>query len=476
MAKGNPPSIPPSIPPESRRRRPSSADAKAVPKRVNEQSQKPVRRDSASQYRSAQARRNSAASSVQNNRSSAASSAQNRRGDTVGQRPKQQPSPERRQPPPSYAPKNAPTFEPRNRNAVNAQSSNHAAERPAQTPNYHYSASPSGSNRPTQHPNRAGVPQSSPKPRRRRRRRPGRVILLLILIFIVAWPIGLMLWASSKIDHIDALSGAPNTPGTTFLVAGSDSRDGTEILDDTEGRRADTIMVLHKAPNGNAYLVSIPRDTWVEVPGYGEAKINASYAYGGEAGLVEAVEGTTGLTVDHFVEVGMSGVTDIVDSMGGIELCLDYDVDDYRSELVWESGCHLADGHTALAFARMRYSDPKGDIGRAERQRQVVGSVVKTAAKPSNLLNPVRQRSMSEAAAGSVVTDPDTSSFELAKMAWYFKKATSSGNSGAPPIATINLETYQGSAVLLDEQLAPKFFEDLATGDLKPEDFNVTTY
>ncbi|MGI6785037.1 MAG: LCP family protein [Gleimia sp.] len=319
-------------------------------------------------------------------------------------------------------------------------------------------------------------PERSTPPRKRKKRRPGLVILLLILILVLAWPIGLMMWASSKIEHINALSGAADTPGTTYLLAGSDARDGTEILDDTEGRRADTIMLLHKAPNGNSYLVSIPRDTWVDVPGYGEAKINASYAYGGEAGLVETVEGTTGLTVDHFVEVGMSGVTDIVDSMGGIELCLDYDVDDPKSELVWESGCHLADGHTALAFARMRYSDPKGDIGRAERQRQVIGSVVKTAAQPKNLLNPIRQKSISKAAAGSVVTDPDTSSFELAKMAWYFKKATSSGNSGAPPIATINLETYQGSAVLLDEDLAPQFFQKLATGDLKPEDFNVTTY
>lgn len=404
---------------------------------------KSVRPDSAAQYRSAQARQNSAGVNSQ----------------------QQRPSPERRQAPPSYAPKNAPSFEPRDRNATNRTPAN-TAPRAVQKPNYQQAGSPSGPNRPT-----------APKPaRRRRRRRPGLVILLLILIFVLAWPIGLMLWASSKIEHIDALSGAPDTPGTTYLVAGSDARDGTEILDDTEGRRADTIMVLHKAPNGNAYLVSIPRDTWVEVPGYGEAKINASYAYGGEAGLVETVEGTTGLTVDHFVEVGMSGVTEIVDSIGGIELCLDYDVDDYRSELVWEAGCHIADGHTALAFARMRYSDPDGDIGRAERQRQVVSSVVKTAAKPSNLLNPVRQRNISEAAAGSVVTDPDTSSFELAKMAWYFKKATSSGNSGAPPIATINLETYQGSAVQLDEQLAPQFFQDLATGDLQPEDFNVTTY
>lgn len=419
-----------------------------MPKREQKQPCKSVRpdsaaqyrSDSASQYRSAQARRNS---------------------DPKANQRAQKPSPDRRQAPPSYAPKNPPSFEPRNRTASKPQAA--PAVDPRQVQRSNVRPTPSG-------------PERSAPPRKRKKRRPGLVILLLILIFVLAWPIGLMMWASSKIEHINALSGAADTPGTTYLVAGSDARDGTEILDDTEGRRADTIMLLHKAPNGNSYLVSIPRDTWVDVPGYGEAKINASYAYGGEAGLVETVEGTTGLTVDHFVEVGMSGVTDIVDSMGGIELCLDYDVDDPKSELVWESGCHLADGHTALAFARMRYSDPKGDIGRAERQRQVIGSVVKTAAQPKNLLNPIRQKSISKAAAGSVVTDPDTSSFELAKMAWYFKKATSSGNSGAPPIATINLETYQGSAVLLDEDLAPQFFQKLATGDLKPEDFNVTTY
>ncbi|MDO5049491.1 MAG: LCP family protein [Actinomycetaceae bacterium] len=282
------------------------------------------------------------------------------------------------------------------------------------------------------------------------------------------------MWASSKIQHVEALSGAADTPGTTYLLAGSDARDGTQILDDTEGRRADTIMVLHKAPNGNSYLVSIPRDTWVDVPGYGQAKINASYAFGGEPSLVQTVEELTGLTVDHFVEIGMSGVVDVVDSMGGVELCLDYDVNDPKSELVWQAGCHVADGPTALAFARMRYADPNGDIGRAERQRQVVSSIVKTAAKPQNALNPLRQTSMSGAAAGSVVTDPNTSALELGMMAWHFKQATSAGNSGAPPIASINFETSQGSAVLLDEQLAPQFFNKLATGELTSEDFNAT--
>ncbi|MDO5034513.1 MAG: LCP family protein [Actinomycetaceae bacterium] len=306
--------------------------------------------------------------------------------------------------------------------------------------------------------------------RKRRKRRGLPIAIAAFLVLAIAWPFILLSWASGKIEHVDALSGRPDTPGTTYLLAGSDSRAGTDIYDDTEGHRSDTIMMLHHAPNGSAYLISLPRDSWVYIPEYGEGKINASYAYGGAPLLTQTVEELSGLTIDHYVEVGMSGVVDVVDAVGGVELCLDYDVNDERSELVWDAGCHVADGTTALAFARMRYADPNGDIGRAERQRQVISAITKTVAKPGNALNPVKQMKISAAGAESVTADHDTSATDLAWLAWYFRKATSAGNTGTPPIASLNLETYQGSAVLLDEDLTPVFFQKLASGTLTSAD------
>ncbi|MHB1289069.1 LCP family protein, partial [Georgenia sp.] len=225
---------------------------------------------------------------------------------------------------------------------------------------------------------RPGSPDSSgPASRRRKRRRPIVVILLLILAVLIAWPVGLLVWANGKIQHTEALSGAPGTPGTTYLLAGSDSRSDGAIPDGTEGQRSDTIMVMHVPDSGTPSLISLPRDTYVEIPGNGMNKLNASYSIGGAPLLVQTVEGVTGLTVDHYVEIGMGGVQNVVDAVGGVELCLDSDVQDELSALTWTAGCHQADGPTALAFARMRYSDPLGDIGRSARQRQVVAAVVK---------------------------------------------------------------------------------------------------
>ena len=289
---------------------------------------------------------------------------------------------------------------------------------------------------------------------------------------MLAWPLGLLVWANGKIHHTEALSGAPGTAGTTYLLAGSDSRADGAVADATEGQRSDTIMVLHVPESGAAALVSLPRDTLVDIPGYGPEKLNASYSIGGPPLLVETVEQLTGLTVDHYVEIGMGGVQNVVDAVGGVELCLDYDVDDQFSGLQWTAGCRQADGATALAFARMRYSDPKGDLGRSERQRQVVSAVMKQVASPSTLVNPVDHVQLVEAGTGALGTDTDTGIIDLGRMALAFRRATGpNGILGAPPIADYDYRPGGiGSTVLLDEARVPEFFQRLKDGALTPSD------
>ena len=297
------------------------------------------------------------------------------------------------------------------------------------------------------------------------------VVAVLVVLALLAWPVGLLIWANGKIQHVEALSGASGTAGTTYLIAGSDARGSGGIADSTSGARTDTIMLLHKPSSGPVALISIPRDTYAEIPGVGATKINAAYSYGGAPLLVQSVEQLSGLTVDHYVEVGFGGVQGVVDAVGGVRLCLDYDVHDVKSKLDWKAGCHVVDGKTAIAFSRMRYADvQKGDIGRTERQQQVIAAVGKKIADPALVLNPFTQVELADAGLAAIVTDTDSGIIDVASLALAFRSANGDdGVTGTPPIATIGYRTPTGaSAVLLDPDLVDEFWAKIRDGDYEP--------
>ncbi|WP_084037915.1 LCP family protein [Demequina sp. NBRC 110053] len=294
--------------------------------------------------------------------------------------------------------------------------------------------------------------------------------MLVILALLVAGAVALVVWINSSLQTVPALSGAQDTPGDTYLIVGGDSREGWDGGDSVEGNRTDTIMVLHRPEQGPTALISIPRDSYVEIPGNGSNKINAAYVFGGPELLVETVEDLTGLTVDTYMEVGFTGVAEIVDALGGVELCYDSDVSDRRSQLEWEAGCHVADGETALAFSRMRYSDPLGDIGRAERQRQVVGAVAEELLKPSTLLNPATLVPVANASFDAFTFSDGTGAFDLARMALALRSGLGDqAVTGTPPIADMGYSVDGvGSTVLLDPDEIDQFWEDIATGAFEP--------
>jgi LCP family protein required for cell wall assembly len=295
-------------------------------------------------------------------------------------------------------------------------------------------------------------------------------VLVLVLVLVLAWPIGLAIWANGRLRHVDALSGAADTPGTTYLLAGSDERAPGEE-DGTAGARADTLMLLQVPESGPAALISIPRDTFVEIPGFSASKINAAYSWGGPALLVATVEQLSGLTVDHFVEVGFGGVEGVVDALGGVELCSDLDVSDPMTGLVWTPGCHMTDGHDALMFARMRYVDPEGDIGRAKRQREVISGITSSAASPSTLVNPGRQVSLIRAGTDAMTLDQGTDVVDLGRLALAFRSATGTGGiTGTPPIRSLDYRPGDGigSTVQLDPDQTPTFFQQVRDGTLPP--------
>ena len=289
---------------------------------------------------------------------------------------------------------------------------------------------------------------------------------------LLAWPIGLLVWADGQLQHTPALSGSPGTPGTTYLLAGSDARgdDGGIAEDGTEGRRTDTILLLHVPTSGPTAMISLPRDTFVEVPGYGPGKLNSAYAWGAAPLLVQTVEGLTGFTVDHYVEIGMGGVSRLVDAVGGVNLCYDGDVNDPDSGMVWTAGCHDVDGVAALSFARMRKSDPQGDVGRALRQRQLIGAVMGKVSPGSLALRPGAQVALVDAGTGAMTFDEDTGVVDVARLALAFRAANGEGGiTGTPPIASMDHRPGGvGSTVLLDPEQTPGFFTAIRDGSLPP--------
>ncbi|WP_394215772.1 LCP family protein [Brachybacterium vulturis] len=305
--------------------------------------------------------------------------------------------------------------------------------------------------------------------RRSRTARPlrlGATLVALALVIVLAWGTGLTIWSNSRIDHVPALSGAADTPGTTYLIAGSDRRDGEAVDEDgTTGARADTMMLLHKAPGGNSYLISLPRDTLVEIPGYGGYKLNAAYAFGGAPLLVETVEEFTGLTVDHYVEIGFDGVSDVVGSVGHVNLCIDQDVDDEKSGLVMTEGCHDVGGEQALAFVRARYFDPTADLGRQQRQQQFVGALMERATSPSVMLNPVAQVRLAGAGSGALTTSEGTGIIDVGRMALTARGAMNAGSTPTIPIEDPQYRTeHSGVAILTDDEDIAAFFAAVGEG------------
>ena len=320
-------------------------------------------------------------------------------------------------------------------------------------------------------------PPASPSRGKRRWLKYTSAVLAVILITLCGYTWHLWNKASDQLRRIDALSSMADTPGETWLIVGSDSRSDGAIADTTtSGQRADSVMVLHKAENGQTSLTSLPRDTYVNIPGYGEDKINASYAYGGAKLLVKTVEGLTKMKINHYVEVGMGGVKNVVDAVGGVEACLDYDVDDHDSGLIWNTAqgkCQQVNGEKALAFSRMRKSDPTGDIGRGLRQRAIISAAVKKAMSPSTLLNPSATSKLVDAGTGSLTVDKDSGVWDIGQMVLAFRAASNDGLTGAPPIEDPDYEPGGvGSTVLLVDTTAPIFFGKVRDGRLTASDFN----
>ncbi|MCT1443050.1 LCP family protein [Corynebacterium glucuronolyticum] len=315
-------------------------------------------------------------------------------------------------------------------------------------------------------PNRAQriAPQDN---RRTRRTRSGcaKPLAIFLIVLLVAL-VGGGVWADGALTRIDAFPSRhiADTAGTNWLLVGSDSREGLtqkqkdELMtgDDEGGSRTDTIMVLHLPMSGKPTLLSIPRDSYVPIPGYGNNKINASFAIGGSQLLTETVEQNTGLKIDHYAEVGFGGLANIVDAVGGVELCTEDPIYDDVIAFYLEPGCHKFDGPNALKFTRSR-ATALGDIDRVARQRQFLGVLLDTMTSPKTLANPLKIVPLVTHVAGSFTVDNGDHIWHLARVALAMRSGI---NEQTIPVASF-ADTEVGSVVLWDQDAATKLFNSL---------------
>jgi LCP family protein required for cell wall assembly len=271
-------------------------------------------------------------------------------------------------------------------------------------------------------------------------RRRKLVIALLIMLALVGVVAGFA-WhrINSYADNIERIPNAfPEPQGRpheltaakgslTVLLVGSDSRatgqtTGNDATDETfrpGAQRTDTIMLVHR-PRGRqkAYVISIPRDSWVDVPGLGMAKINAGFSYGGPPLLIETVEQLTDVRIDHLAIIDFEGFRSMTAALGGVDVVVRETTSDSANDRTWAAGRHHLEGDDALDFVRQRYGLPNGDLDRVQRQQSFIRALMAKAVSRGTLTNPFKLDDFLSAATKATSVDDQFSTTDMRSLAF----------------------------------------------------------
>lgn len=299
-------------------------------------------------------------------------------------------------------------------------------------------------------------------------------VVVLYLIFLVVTP----LIALQKIDRVNAEpngSRPDDTPGTTYLLVGNSARKSARAT------LADTILMLHVTEGGGPnLLISIPRDSEVDIPGYGTNKINAAMSLPGKLGagrrlLVRTVEHNTGVRVDNYVEVGFRTFPRLVDAVGGVDVCLkrkeldsearaqlaeDGFVEDKLARLKMEPGCQEVDGQGAFAFSRARHIFAYGDLARGQHQREVIGAIGDKILSPWTFVLPWRYWSINMQSAEVLTIGENVSTWDLVRFA---RAVTGTPRSCVVPAVSL-------SDLSWDDEASDEFFAHVKDDDTEGAD------
>ena len=315
----------------------------------------------------------------------------------------------------------------------------------------------------------------------KRRLRPGRILKiigLLVVILLVA-TVGMYFYLNSKLTRANVLvnyAGRPvGSAGQNWLITGSDSRAGltpqqqaqlaTGSASSITGARSDTILLLHIPSNGGpAVLVSLPRDSYVPIPGHGSNKLNAAFAFGGPKLLAETVQNATGLQINHYMGIGFGGLVSVVNSVGGVRMCLPSALVDPASGLNLKAGCQTLNGGEALGYVRTRHLFATQDLQREQDQRVFMKALLTKMTSPGTLLNPFAVLPATVGSADALTVDQGAQLYQLAQVAFALRHPeTTTVPIGSEPVLAV------GDVVIWSTTQAPELFNALKNDQPVPK-------
>jgi LCP family protein required for cell wall assembly len=324
-----------------------------------------------------------------------------------------------------------------------------------------------------------GHPDAAPRRGRRALIVVGAVFLVLLLLVAGgAW------WVTERyagnVDRLgdvfedipDDARPAPATPTAegvdgdpvTFLLIGSDTRQATAD-GDAPGARSDAIMIARiGADREHAQLISIPRDSWVEIPGHGLNKVNASYAFGGPGLLIQTVEQLTGVRIDHFVAIDFEGLAEVTDALGGVDVVVAETTT--NGGYTFEAGPNHITGEEVRWYLGQRYGLPGGDFDRVRRQQQFLKAVMDKLISRDTFGDLGRLDASLRALGNSVAVDSGLGDTAILSLAYSLRNLDRSGVEyfTAPVLGTGR--EGAASVVYLDENAGQRMWEYLRTDSL----------
>ncbi|MGX5654024.1 LCP family protein [Geodermatophilus nigrescens] len=278
---------------------------------------------------------------------------------------------------------------------------------------------------------------AAPEPHRRRRRGLRRFLVAsTVLVVLLVALVGGGLWYltdryGGNIDRVadvfadldEEARPAPATPAqpagaepVTFLLVGTDSR-GSADEGIASGGRSDAIMIARfTGDRQHAQLVSIPRDSWVDIPGYGRNKINAAYAYGGPSLLIQTVEQLTDVRIDHYVAIDFEGIVAVTDDLGGVDVVVAETTS--NGPYTFPAGVNHLDGDRARWYLGQRYGLPGGDFDRVRRQQQYLEAVFTQLFGSGTLTDPGRLDAALLSVTSAVAVDDTLGNGDLLGLAY----------------------------------------------------------
>jgi LCP family protein required for cell wall assembly len=314
--------------------------------------------------------------------------------------------------------------------------------------------------------------------RGRRWLRPRRILAIIALVVVVVLVLSGVgyFYLNSKLTRANVLVDYANRPaaadGQNWLITGSDSRQGLTRKQERQlatgvgigGHRSDTVMLLHIPSSGSAVLVSLPRDSYVNIPGFGMNKLNAAFAFGGPKLLAKTVQNATGLQINHYMGIGFGGLVSVVDAVGGVRMCIPANLNDPAAGLHLKKGCQNLSGAQALGFVRTRHLFATQDLQREQNQRAFIKALLSKMTSVGTLANPFAAFSAANGAAGSLTVDKGTQLYQLVQVAFALRHA----ETATVPIG--GSETLAvGDVLIWDHTQASRMFNAMRSGKPVPK-------